>query len=106
MIGRRELGGRGELRDADGRTLVVVPVRSWEDFLELGVTEIRQYGATSVQVPRRLRALLEELRAGVRPEHRGGRERPPGHRWSHRHPTGRVMPLPCSQLGSPQRGDV
>jgi uncharacterized membrane protein len=71
VIGRRELGGRGELRDADGRTLVVVPVRRWEDFLELGVTEIRQYGATSVQVPRRLRALLEELRAGVRPEHRG-----------------------------------
>jgi uncharacterized membrane protein len=71
VVGRRELGGRGELRDADGRTLVVVPVRRWEDFLELGVTEIRQYGATSVQVPRRLRALLEELRAGVRPEHRG-----------------------------------
>jgi uncharacterized membrane protein len=71
VIGRRELGGRGELCDADGRTLVVVPVRRWEDFLELGVTEIRQYGATSVQVPRRLRALLEELRAGVRPEHRG-----------------------------------
>jgi len=71
VIGRRELGGRGELRDADGRPLVVVPVRRWEDYLELGVTEIRQYGATSVQVPRRLRAVLEELRAGVRPEHRG-----------------------------------
>jgi uncharacterized membrane protein len=71
VIGRRELGGRGELRDGEGRTRVVIPVRRWEEFLELGVTEIRVYGATSVQVARRLRALLEGLRAGVRPEHRG-----------------------------------
>jgi uncharacterized membrane protein len=71
VIGRRELGGRGELRDAEGRLRVVIPVRRWEEFLELGVTEIRAYGATSVQVARRLRAALEELRAAVRPEHRG-----------------------------------
>jgi uncharacterized membrane protein len=71
VIGRRELGGSGELRDAEGRPRVVVPVRRWEEFLELGVTEIRVYGATSVQVARRLRAALEELRAAVRPEHRG-----------------------------------
>ena len=41
-----------------------------EDFLALGVTEIRQYGASSVQVARRLRALLEELHGSVLPEHR------------------------------------
>jgi uncharacterized membrane protein len=51
-----------------------MPARRWEQYLELGVTEIRQYGATSVQVARRLRAALEELRAGVRPEHRAAVE--------------------------------
>jgi uncharacterized membrane protein len=40
---------------------VVMPVRTWSDFLALGVTEIREYGAGSVQVARRLRALLQEL---------------------------------------------
>ena len=36
----------------------------------LGVTEIREYGSNSIQVMRRMRALLEELRDAVRPEHR------------------------------------
>ena len=49
---------------------MLVPTRAWHDFLSLGVTEIRQYGASSVQVVRRLRALLEELHGSVRPEHR------------------------------------
>ena len=42
--------------------------------MTLGLTEIREYGATSVQVVRRLRALLEELLETVRPEHRGAVE--------------------------------
>jgi uncharacterized membrane protein len=71
VVGAREFGGQGQLRDADGRPRIVMPVRRWEDYLNLGVTEIRRYGATSVQVARRLRALLEELRDTVRPEHRG-----------------------------------
>jgi hypothetical protein len=41
---------------------------------ELCVTEIGRYGATSVQVTRRLRAVLEELRASIRPEHHGAVE--------------------------------
>ncbi len=45
---------------ADDAVGVRVPVRRWEDFLELGVTEIREYGASSLQVVRRLRALLME----------------------------------------------
>jgi hypothetical protein len=41
------------------------------------VTEIRQYGAGSVQVTRRLRALLEELRSEVLPvQDIGGPMRP------------------------------
>jgi uncharacterized membrane protein len=49
---------------------VIMPVRTWPDFLALGITEIREYGATSVQVTRRLRALLEELGELVLPENR------------------------------------
>jgi len=49
---------------------VVMPVRTWPDVLALGVTEIREYGATSIQVARRLRALLEELNELVLPENR------------------------------------
>ena len=36
----------------------------------LAVTEIREYGAGSIQVARRLRAMLEDLLGAVRPEHR------------------------------------
>jgi uncharacterized membrane protein len=49
---------------------VVVPVRRWEDFLALGVTEIREFGSTSIQVMRRMRAVLEKLLQEVRPENR------------------------------------
>ena len=49
---------------------VIMPVRTWPDFLALGITEIREYGATSIQVTRRLRALLDELGELVLPENR------------------------------------
>lgn len=52
------------------RTGLVIPPRSWEDYLTLGVTEIREYGATSIQVMRRMRAMLEELHDEVPPENR------------------------------------
>jgi uncharacterized membrane protein len=69
-VSRRDLHGLGELCDRTGRPRVVLPVRRWEDYLELGVTEIREYGATSVQVARRLRALLIQLLADAPPPHR------------------------------------
>jgi uncharacterized membrane protein len=50
---------------------VVIPIRGWDDYVTLGVTEIREYGGTSIQVMRRLRAMLEELRGSVHPDHRG-----------------------------------
>jgi len=49
---------------------VVIPVRGWEDFLALGITEIREFGSTSIQVLRRMRAVLEKLQQEVRPENR------------------------------------
>jgi uncharacterized membrane protein len=54
---------------ADGawHASVVIPARSWEEYLTLGLTEVREYGSTSIQVVRRMRAMLEELRDAVRP---------------------------------------
>jgi len=49
---------------------VVIPVRRFDDFLSLGITEIREFGSTSIQVLRRIRALLERLEQEVRPENR------------------------------------
>ena len=49
---------------------MVIPHRRWEDFLALGVTEIREYGRNSIQVMRRMRAMLERLSEAVVPERR------------------------------------
>jgi len=71
----RQIGGRrltpGVRRDEAGTPRLLFPVPSWEDFLGLALDETRQFGATSVQVTRRLRALLEDLREAV-PEPRRG----------------------------------
>lgn len=61
-VGRVGLRGQYVLAD-DRLPRLVLPGRSWENYLELAVTEIRDYGATSVQVCRRLRALLVGLLA-------------------------------------------
>ena len=34
---------------------------NWDDFVHLSFNEIRQYGARSIQVARRLRAMIEDL---------------------------------------------
>jgi uncharacterized membrane protein len=60
-LARTELRERYALCGRDGVIRVVVPGRGWEDYLQLAVTEVREYGATSTQVCRRLRALLEAL---------------------------------------------
>jgi uncharacterized membrane protein len=62
------LPGTFSLDDASGRHRVVIPGRRWEDYLELGLTEIRQYGATSPQVCRRLAALLDALAESASPQ--------------------------------------
>jgi uncharacterized membrane protein len=49
-----EVDSRGELR-------LVYRTPDWEDFVHLAVTEIRQYGRDSIQIMRRLRAMLENL---------------------------------------------
>lgn len=74
LIGATELGRKQWEVDGGPRRGVVIPVHSWEQYVSLGVTEIREYGATSIQVMRRMRAMLEELRHDVRPEHRSAVE--------------------------------
>ena len=70
VVGRNDFSGRGVFCDLGGVPRVVLPSRGWDDYLALGVTEIREYGGGSVQVARRLRALLLRLRDDVLPEHR------------------------------------
>src|SRR5262249_40069012 len=61
----RHVGGRrldnARVRDAFGRLRLIVRTPDWEDFVVLAVTEIRQFGGTSIQIARRLRAMLEDL---------------------------------------------
>jgi uncharacterized membrane protein len=47
--------------DDDGKLRLLFPTPGWEDIVDLALTEVRQYGAGSTQVARRLRALLEHL---------------------------------------------
>ena len=49
-------------RDRDDVVRLTVPVMSWEAYVHLAFDEIRQAGAGSPQVARRLRASLEDLR--------------------------------------------
>lgn len=51
----------GESHDESGQVRLRYATRSWEDILSIALDETRQFGATSVQVTRRLRALLEGL---------------------------------------------
>jgi uncharacterized membrane protein len=69
----RQVGGRrltpGIGRDARGAARFRYRAPSWEDYLSLAIDETRQYGEGSVQVMRRLRALLDDLRESL-PEFR------------------------------------
>jgi uncharacterized membrane protein len=59
-VGERYLD-TGHVRDATGRLRLVYRTPDWEDFVHLAATEIRQFGCESIQIARRLRAMLENL---------------------------------------------
>jgi uncharacterized membrane protein len=59
-LGRRRLD-EGRIRDQDGKLRVVYGTPDWPDYVMLAVSEVRHYGAGSLQVDRRLRAMLEHL---------------------------------------------
>jgi uncharacterized membrane protein len=60
QVGNRNLD-TGTVRDATGRLRLVYRTPDWEDFVYLAVTEIRHFGCDSIQIARRLRAMLENL---------------------------------------------
>ncbi len=59
-LGRRRLRP-GRVHDAGGTLRLVYHTPGWTDYVVLAVSEIRQYGAGSIQVDRRLRAMLDHL---------------------------------------------
>ncbi len=59
-VGLRRLDDE-RVRDAAGRLRLVYRTPDWADFVQLAVTEIRHFGGESIQVARRLRAMLEDL---------------------------------------------
>jgi uncharacterized membrane protein len=67
------LGGRrleiGAYHDAGGKLRLLILYPSWEDFLRVAFDEIRFYGASSIQVMRRMNSLVSEL-IDVLPEER------------------------------------
>ncbi|HJZ81738.1 MAG TPA: DUF2254 domain-containing protein [Pyrinomonadaceae bacterium] len=59
-LGKRFLGDGREM-DRTGQLRLIYRTPNWEDFVQIGTTEIRQYGRDSIQVQRRLRAMLKDL---------------------------------------------
>jgi uncharacterized membrane protein len=59
-LGRRVLDA-GYVRDAQGALRLVYPMPTWEEYLALAFDEIRLYGATTLQVLRRMRSALLDL---------------------------------------------
>jgi uncharacterized membrane protein len=74
VIGTADLAGSRWSGDPSIRSGLVIPVRSWHDDLILATTEIRHFGSSSIQVMRRMRAMLEELHEEVRPVNRAALE--------------------------------
>jgi uncharacterized membrane protein len=61
-LGQRRLE-IGEFQDNAGSVRVIAEFPSWDDFLHLGFEEILAYGAKSVQIMRRMKALVADLLA-------------------------------------------
>jgi uncharacterized membrane protein len=77
-LGRRRLEIEA-FRDARGNLRLRIGSPAWEDFLRFAFDEIRLYGSTSVQVMRRMKALMNEL-IEILPEER----RPALRKWQER----------------------
>lgn len=67
-VGRRQLS-REVVDDAAGTHRLIYRTPKWPDFVQISSTEIRMAGVGSVQVARRLRAMLDNLIATL-PPHR------------------------------------
>jgi uncharacterized membrane protein len=67
-VGLQDLRGE-RFEDALGQTRVVFRTPNWEDYVHLSCTEIRHCGVGSIQIARRMRAMLENLTQTL-PAHR------------------------------------
>lgn len=67
-LGKRRLSSE-EISDDDGQLRVIMRTPNWPDFVYLTFTELRFNGASSIQVARRLRAMIENLVQSL-PKHR------------------------------------
>jgi uncharacterized membrane protein len=63
LLGRRATRslGHGVQRDAGGTARVLFPTADWDNYVSVGLDEIRLYGTNAIQVCRRLVSLLETL---------------------------------------------
>ena len=68
-LGRRNLDDV-HAEDSQGIVRLIFPTPNWEDFLSLSFDEIRQYGAGSVQVMRRMRSALAGVADSISDESR------------------------------------
>ncbi|WP_213304793.1 DUF2254 domain-containing protein [Paraburkholderia sacchari] len=68
LVGKRSLRIE-EIVDRSGQVRVILRTPNWEDFVHISFREIRQCGAGSIQIARRLRAAIENLIQSL-PEHR------------------------------------
>jgi uncharacterized membrane protein len=67
-VGKRNLR-TDNITDESGQLRLIFRTPNWEDFVNLACTELRRYGSDSIQVARRLRAMIENL-IGTLPEDR------------------------------------
>ena len=68
MVGKRSLRTH-EIMDKAGQLRVIFCTPNWEDFVHITFREIRQFGAGSIQIARRLREMVESLTQSL-PAHR------------------------------------
>jgi len=67
VVGRRQLRGDA-IRDSGGTVRVIFRTPNWEDFVHVACREIRACGASSMQVARRMRAMLDDVLELLPPE--------------------------------------
>ncbi|WMJ72319.1 DUF2254 domain-containing protein [Cytophagaceae bacterium ABcell3] len=59
------------MKDKDNNIRLYAPMPSWDDVLRVGLDEVQYYGATSLQVVRRMRTILFDLLT-IAPQERKG----------------------------------
>jgi uncharacterized membrane protein len=67
-VGKRHLR-TDEILDERGQLRVIFRTPNWDDFVNLVFSEIRAYGSDNLQIVRRLRAMMENLKETL-PSHR------------------------------------